>query len=142
MKHFLVCLVTITFTTLSFAVTPQWIPFGRGDKATVEIDANSIRAIYNNGWEMYSKMRITFDEEIRVPNKKKRGKYYIDELTAICRLNKVVIGSVTLYSKDGEVLTVDRSTGEMLNPNKSGHIVTEYIDLMCSEPKVKPGLMV
>lgn len=125
---------------LGVAATPapetRWMPYAMTDDTYMEIDMASLHLRhYAGGWEVFSRMKLTPSQEIPVVGKTKKGAYYIQSVTVICKDDKLVINEVTLHAKDGTVLQHTTRPLELRNPNVPDSFITEHIGIMCAGPE-------
>jgi len=118
---------------LAVPVAHDWIPFADVDGARISIDGNSLLMKKTDaGPVIWGLVRLDMAQPVPVQGKKKVGKYFINNVRAICAADKLVIEKSTLYAADGESLATGEDVGEMVNKHKPLTFTTEYLKLMCN----------
>jgi hypothetical protein len=141
--------LTHVLLALGIITTPiqdvtEFVRIGASPAFEIEVDMKSlfIRQ-HNGGYEVSSTLRLKLFQERVVEGAKKKGSYFIDSVTAICRDDKLVLNSATLYAEDGEALATSTQLGAIKNPRIPGNFITDYLDVVCNDAKkFKPALMI
>lgn len=128
----------------SAAYTPNFQTFGQTADFKIEVDVSSVRLEPNLGtWNVRSTLKRTLFKQVPVPGSKQKGSFFLDDVTADCVANAVVLNRSVLFSESGKELSVKSSTAIFEDPKVPGNFVTDFLAMMCaSASKVKPPLII
>lgn len=124
--------------------TTSWENLIADPKFVVDVDKNSVKVIVrNNGYEVLTTMKMSFNSPILVPGQTKVGAYYVNELSAKCSTDELSFEKSTLYTAAGEAIATVESPGSIKNPKNPKSFVTIWIHLSCAKFKGKrPPLVI
>lgn len=124
----------LTPVALSAAPSPNWSNIVHEPGFIVDIDESSVKAIIrNNGFEMLTRLKMNFEKPFIIPGKKKLGAYYVNEIAAKCKGDTFDVEKSTVYSSDGEVLTVGNNVASIKNPKNPKSFITIWLQLTCNQ---------
>jgi len=113
---------------------PVWDDIASSKVFKISLDLKSVDVKADN--TVHSQLKVTYNVPIPVKGKKKTGHYYIEQVTANCGADKLVVTGATLFSKDGEPLAQDDHLNmDLPNNHIDGTFVTSFMDLMCNGGK-------
>lgn len=102
----------------------------------VDVDKTSIRMVMrSSGFEMLGRVRMDFGRPFVVPGKQKAGAYYVNELTARCRDDALVVRRSIVHAADGEALATGENVATIKNPKSPNSFVTVWMHLACNQFK-------
>jgi len=144
MNEFLINVLLALGLASSPPPTSSFQAIGSSDKFEIEIDTSSISPkLMPGGWEVKSTIRLRAIVEFDVQGKRKKGSYYIDEVTAVCKDEVLIVNSAMLYSKDGEILAAGKNVASFDGKTSAGNFIGTFLNTMCNDPTiVKPGTMI
>lgn len=116
--------------------TPAWSNIVNEPGFKVDVDKASIRMVMrSSGFEMLGRVRMDFGQPFVVPGKQKAGAYYVNELTARCRDDALVVQRSTAHAADGEVLATGENVATIKNPKNPNSFVSVWMHLACNQFK-------
>ena len=134
-------LLALSILVTPSIATPQnisWSNVVDQPNLKIDIDQNSINLIIRNGgFEMLSKLKMSFGSPIVVPGKSKQGAYYINDVAAKCKEDVIMVEKSTVFAADGEVLAAGKDTVVLKNPKNPQSFITVWLQLACGQLKGK-----
>lgn len=130
-------LIAIPATALPQAVPPVWSNVLEQPNFKIDIDPKSIKLIIRQGgFEMLSRLKMDFGRPIQLPGKKP-GAYYVNEVSAKCKDDTLIIEKSTLFTAEGEVVASGVDVAVIKNPKNPQSFITVWLHLACNQFKGK-----
>lgn len=112
----------------------QWDPLTTNPTFKIAMDAKSIKVVVvNNGFEIKTTLKMSFGQPIEVKGKKKLGAYYVNEIAAVCKDDKLKFEKSSVYTADGELLATKKNLGSLSNPHTGNNFITVWMALSCKQ---------
>jgi len=120
------------------AVPKSWESLVKSDEMDIDLDPASLQVQgRNNGFEVSTNFRMNFHNPITVDKKDKKGAYYVNRMTAICKTGEMRIDSSDVYTESGELIATGKDLGTMRNPKDPKSFITQWVFVACSGVKGK-----
>jgi hypothetical protein len=132
------CLVTVGILSVAAAMAPEdqptWKSVIENPEIRIEVNLDSLAAeLQPEGVAIRSQFRINLFHEIDVDGKTKKGWYYVNDMTTLCRSGEMYIDKSTVYAKDGEALVTGASLGKVPSSKNPKSFVNLWAKEMCSD---------
>lgn len=123
--------------------SPKWETLVSTSKMLIEVDSTTMSTqVKNRSWEVLSTLRIHFFKEINIEGTTKKGWFYISEISAACKDDKIHFNKSTVYTKEGVQLATASNLGAITNPNNPKSFVSIWLYMSCKDLIHKPVPMI
>jgi hypothetical protein len=114
----------------------QWDPLTTNPTFKIAMDAKSVKiVVVNDGFEIKTRLKMSFGQPIEVNGQKKLGAYYINDISAVCKDDKLKFDKSSVFAADGELLATGKNLGSLANPHSANNFVTVWMALSCNQVK-------
>lgn len=129
-------LVSTAGSTFSSTPPIKWEPLTTNPSFKIDMDAKSVKVVVvNEGFEVKTRLKMSFGQPINVAGKKKLGAYYVNEIAAVCKDDELKFEKSSVYTADGELLGTGVNLGSLKNPHNTNTFITVWMALSCDQVK-------